>query len=172
MYHYIFPSIYWCMRLSIYGRLWWRHQIETISALLGLSEGNTLFTNGFHSQRPVAPSFDVFFDLHLKKRLSKQSRLWRFETPSLPQCTTLQCFIISYHIVFWITELQSRALTADRDVQTDCKCVYCMLVFYFQMITRPLEGTRPPPMGQICHQNSRYESTLTTASTVEGIFTG
>ena len=33
-------------------------------------------------QRPVTWSFDVFFDLPLNKRLSKQSRRWWFETPS------------------------------------------------------------------------------------------
>ena len=35
------------------------------------------------TQRPVTRGFDVFFDLHLNKRLSKQSRRWWFETPSL-----------------------------------------------------------------------------------------
>ena len=34
------------------------------------------------SQRPVTRSFDVFFDLRLNKRLSRQSRRWWFETPS------------------------------------------------------------------------------------------
>ena len=34
------------------------------------------------SQRPVARSFDVFFDLRLKKRLSKHSRRRWFEKPS------------------------------------------------------------------------------------------
>ena len=38
----------------------------------------------FPSQRPVTRSFNVFFDLHLNKRLSKQSRGWQFETPSRP----------------------------------------------------------------------------------------
>ena len=33
-------------------------------------------------QRPVTRGFDVFFDLHLNKRLSKQSWSWWFETPS------------------------------------------------------------------------------------------
>ena len=37
---------------------------------------------GFPSQRPMTPSFDVFFDLRPNKRLSKQSRRWWFETPS------------------------------------------------------------------------------------------
>ena len=33
-------------------------------------------------QRPVTRSFDVFFDLRLNKRLSKQSWGWWFDTPS------------------------------------------------------------------------------------------
>ena len=33
---------------------------------------------------PVMRSFDVFFDLRLNKRLSKQSQGWWFETPSCP----------------------------------------------------------------------------------------
>ena len=36
----------------------------------------------FPTQRPVMRSFDVFFDLRLNKRLSKQSWGWWFETPS------------------------------------------------------------------------------------------
>ena len=36
----------------------------------------------FPTQRPVTRSFDVFFDLRLNKRLSKQSWRWWFETPS------------------------------------------------------------------------------------------
>ena len=36
----------------------------------------------FPAQRPVTRSFDVFFDLRLHKRLSKQPRGWCFETPA------------------------------------------------------------------------------------------
>ena len=39
------------------------------------------FTGEFTSHRPVTRSFDVFFDLRLNKRLSKQSRRRWFETP-------------------------------------------------------------------------------------------
>ena len=42
---------------------WWRHQIETFSALLALCAGNSHVTGEFPSQRPVTQSFDVFFDL-------------------------------------------------------------------------------------------------------------
>ena len=61
---------------------WWRHKMETFSALLALCAGNSPATGEFPSQRPVTRSFDVFFDLCLNKRLSKQSWGWWFETPS------------------------------------------------------------------------------------------
>ena len=47
--------------------------METFSALLAICAGNSLVTGEFPAQRPVTQSFDVFFDLRLNKRLSKQS---------------------------------------------------------------------------------------------------
>ena len=61
---------------------WWRHQMETFSALLAFCQGNSPVTCKFPSQMPVTQKFDVFFDLRLNKRLSKQSRRRWFETPS------------------------------------------------------------------------------------------
>ena len=61
---------------------WWRHQMETFSALLAFCVGNSPVTGEFPSQRPVTRSFDVVFDLYLNKRLSKQSRRRWFEIPS------------------------------------------------------------------------------------------
>ena len=61
---------------------WWRHQMETLSALLAICAGNSPVPGEFPAQRPVTRSFDVFFDLHPNKRLSKHSRGWWFETPS------------------------------------------------------------------------------------------
>ena len=63
---------------------WWRHQMETFSALLALYERNSPVTGEFPSQRPVTRSFDVYFDLCLDKWLSKQSRRWGFKTPLHP----------------------------------------------------------------------------------------
>ena len=60
---------------------WWRHQMETFSALLAIWAGNSPVPGEFPAQRPVTRSFDVFFDLRLNKRLSKQSWGWWFETP-------------------------------------------------------------------------------------------
>ena len=59
---------------------WW-HQMETISTLLDLCEGNSPVTGEYPSQRPVMQNFDVFFDLCLNKQFSKQSRHWWFEMP-------------------------------------------------------------------------------------------
>ena len=60
---------------------WWRHQMETFSALLAICAGNSLVSGEFPTQRPVSQSFDVFFYLRLNKRLSKQSWAWWFERP-------------------------------------------------------------------------------------------
>ena len=51
---------------------WWHHQMETFSALLAICAGNSPATGEFPAQRPLTQSFDVFFDLRLNKRLSKQ----------------------------------------------------------------------------------------------------
>ena len=70
----------WCFVLLS----WWRHQMETFSALLAICAGNSPVPGEFPAQRPVTQSFDVFFDLRLNKRLSKQSWGWWFETLSRP----------------------------------------------------------------------------------------
>ena len=46
--------------------------METLSALMTICAGNSSVTGEFPSQSPVTKSFDVFFDLRLNKRLSKQ----------------------------------------------------------------------------------------------------
>ena len=56
--------------------------MKTFSTLLAICAGNSPVTGEFPAQRAVTRSFDVFFDLHLNKRFSKQSWGWRFETPS------------------------------------------------------------------------------------------
>ena len=85
-------SVTWCAHQSDGSRppvfikfmTWWRHQMGTFSALLAICAGNLLVSSEFPAQRPVTRSFDVFFDLHLNKRLSKQWWGWWFETPSRP----------------------------------------------------------------------------------------
>ena len=69
----------------VYGQLWpwWRHQIETFSALLVIC-ANSSVTGEFPTQRPMTRSIEVFFDLRPNKLLSKQSWGWWFDTPSRP----------------------------------------------------------------------------------------
>ena len=61
---------------------WWRHQMETFSALLALCARDSPLSSEFPSQRPATRSFDVFFYFRLNKWLSKQSTRRWFETPS------------------------------------------------------------------------------------------
>ena len=58
--------------------------MESFSALLALSAGNSPVTGEFPSQSPVKRSFDVFFDLRHFEWMSKQSLGWWVETPSRP----------------------------------------------------------------------------------------
>ena len=55
----------------------WEHFSVTV-----LCKGNSPVTGGFPLQGSLKRSFDVFFDLRLNKRLSKQSRGRWFEKPS------------------------------------------------------------------------------------------
>ena len=63
----------------------------------------------FPIQRPVTRSFDVFFDLRLNKRLSKQSRGWWIETLSRPLWRHCNVMVASLfcerplHLVAWIS---------------------------------------------------------------------
>ena len=84
----ILCAIMWAVNKSKITQLsilsWWRHQMETFSALLAICAGNSPVPGEFPIQSPVTPSFDVFFDLRLNKRLSKQSWGWWFEMLSCP----------------------------------------------------------------------------------------
>ena len=79
------PSLSGILGYLSFGYItWWRHQMETFSALLALFAGNSPVTVEFSAQRPVTRRFDVFFGLCPNKRLSKQSWGWWFETLSRP----------------------------------------------------------------------------------------
>ena len=79
-------TVYKTKQLDLQQELlsWWRHQMETFSALLAFCAGNSPVPGEFPSQRPVTRSFDIFFNLCLNKPLCKQSRRWWFQTPFRP----------------------------------------------------------------------------------------
>ena len=98
---------------------WWRHQMETFSALLVICAGNSPVTCKIPAQKPVTRSFDVFFVLHLNKRLTKQSSGRWFETPSSPlwrHCNVfLSIMLSSWHgNVFRITGSLRAEFTGHR----------------------------------------------------------
>ena len=78
---------------------WRRHQMETFSALLAIYAGNSPVPDHVPAQRPVTWSFDVFFDLRLNKRLSKQSWGWWFETLMRPLWRHCNADILMWHHV-------------------------------------------------------------------------
>ena len=79
--------------LKFWSTSWWRHQMETFSALLAICAGNSPVPGEFPTQRPVTRSFDVYFDLRPNKWLSKQSWGWWFET--------LSCSLWRHRNVHW-----------------------------------------------------------------------
>ena len=60
-----------------------------------------LVTGEFPSKRPATRSFDVFFDLRLNKRMSKQSWGWWFATPSHSLWRHRYVFFIVYFGSIW-----------------------------------------------------------------------
>ena len=62
---------------------WWRHQMETFSALLAICAGNSPVPGDFPHKGQWRGVL-LFSDLRLNKRLSKQSWGWVFETISRP----------------------------------------------------------------------------------------
>ena len=57
--------------------VWWRHDMDILSAFLALQVGIPPVTGGFPSQRPVMRNFDVFFGVSRNNLLNKQSS-WRW----------------------------------------------------------------------------------------------
>ena len=55
--------------------------METLSALLAICAGNSPVTGEFPTKSPMTWSFDVFFDLRLNKRLSKQRHHAHYDVP-------------------------------------------------------------------------------------------
>ena len=95
-----YGMLYWWLWLELLwpnvGPAWWRHQMQTFSALLAICTGNSPVPGEFTAQRPVTRNFDVFFDLRPNKRLSKQSGGWWFETPPRPLWRHRNEFIMPY----------------------------------------------------------------------------
>ena len=78
-------------------RFKWQTYYLQIGCVVGDQENNGFIHGEFPSQRPMTRGFDVFFNLRLNKRLSKQSWGWWFEmsSPSLwRHCNAIDILLI------------------------------------------------------------------------------
>ena len=99
--------------------------MKTFSALLTLCAGNSPFTGEFPVQRTVTHSFDVFFDLCLNKRLSKQSWGWWFETPSSS--------LWRHCNAFWSYRMLLDCLSSESVGKFACFCYQPLERLYYMM---------------------------------------
>ena len=75
-------------------------------------------------KRPVTRSFDVFFDLRLNKRLSKQSWGWWFETPSRPLWRHCNVSIVLLAHMTDYFKILSQATSPGTDETGHCSVAY------------------------------------------------
>ena len=114
--------------------------MDIFSTWLALCAGNSPVTGEFPSQRPVTWSFDVFFDLRLHKRMSKQSWGWWFETPSRPLWR--HCNVNSwYHIMM---------SSHERHVLSNHRSLGCL----FNCLFGPTSRKHQSPHYGLCEGNS------------------
>ena len=99
---------------------------ENISVLLAFCAGNSPVAGEFPSQRPVTRNFDVFFDLRMNKRLSKQSWGWWFETPSgslWRHCNVFQDVYMYIYTTVWKWSVKHHFANSNFDIyeyETGC----------------------------------------------------
>ena len=105
-----------------------------IFRVTGLCAGNSLVTGEFPPQRPVIRSFDVSFDLHLNKRLSKQSSGWWFEM--LSRSLWRHCNVGQLYDSPTVSDVIPKD-DIDRLVQ-DCSNSSALAVEVLQSCTKPL----------------------------------
>ena len=136
----VFLDIEWCILVCFCSTVfvfvfvsWWRHQMETFSALLALCAGNSPVPGEFPAQRPVTRSFDVIFDLRPNKRLSIQSwgrwfetlscSLWRHCNGVMASCVVF-CDMCWRNVWINVTKPQpSSVVCCDYHlINTDCYC--------------------------------------------------
>ena len=118
---------------------------ETFSALLAICVENSPVTGEFPAQRPATRSFDVFFDLHLDKRLSKQG--WWFETPSCPLWRHCKVIMITWLLM---SEKGGKTLIIHPLIFIDYVTLLKMANGISQNL-KELAGTRSSPVTMISH---------------------
>ena len=142
---------------------WWRHQRETLSALLALCEGNPPVTGGFPSQTPVARSIGVFFNLRQKKRLSKQLRRRWFGTPlrSIWRHCNEEFFITFSISRLFLQTLTLTGITHHLQVPHICVAALCHHWFRYGLSSRHQAISKTnDEYSPITHQGTNFEKML------------
>ena len=128
-----------------------------IFRITGLCVGDSPF-GVFPSQRPVARSFEVFFDLRLNKRLSRQSRRWWFETPSRSlwrHCNALGAHQISVSIIASDGEIWGHSITNSNKLIRVYLTVFSVLAPLKQSNESPVRLLQCQSSTLRWHHNSR-----------------
>ena len=96
---------------------WWRHQMETFSALLALCAGNSPMTGEFPTQRSSNAELWCFFGIGEGKQVNEPSICWWFETLLRPlwrhcNASISQQGILKHHLksVIDIQEIKYRSI--------------------------------------------------------------
>ena len=87
-----------------------------------LHNGRDSVSNNQPHKRPVTRNFDVFFDLRLNKRLSKQWWGWWFETLSRPLWR--HCDATSFRVMTWCRRARSHYLINVRSSSVKSSSIY------------------------------------------------
>ena len=154
-------------RFALASVSWWRHQMETFSALLALCVGNSPVTAEFPSQRPVTRDFDVFFDPRLNKRLSEYSWGRWFETLSRRSDVTemllshVTCFLKSAANISWRHQAKEQCCglcTGGRGSHSVCRGALAIVSYkgrglpaLVQIMTWRRTGAKPLSEPMIIH---------------------
>ena len=96
--------------------------MEAFSVLLTICAGNSPVPGEFPAQKPVTRSFDVFFDLRLNKRLSKQSWGWWFETllrPLWRHSNVIHMLAGTFHVPLTSNDIIDKTLSCKSYLSAD-----------------------------------------------------
>ena len=146
--------------------------MEIFYALMTLCKGNLPAKGGFPSHRPVTRSFDVFFNLHLKKRLSKQSRRRWLETPlrslwrNYINCIKDQLLVLTHTTTFVTTLCVCFALSHILNFGSpgQCEVMPCCVIDYIQFEIQPQE-----PVEYICPSEIIVSEAITAIFVVDWV---
>ena len=129
-----------------YHCTWWRHQMETFSALLAICAGNSPVTGESPAQMPVTRSLHVFFHLRLNKQLSKQSWGWWLAVLSRP-------------LWRYCNEMNNHRPSAGRVLAAQIRHVLfkvflAIIIAFYPMLSRWCHWIRQPKSRGTCSVNT------------------